>query len=466
MNLTGSWEDIPPTRDATRQPASQPQIAKQRIERPTKAKFKFLELYAGFKGFTAAVVEVNGDQVEAMKPLELYDGWDILTPEGLEEARTMAREMRTTSTWPFHAEATPRPDSPINTGTWRQCAPKRNQKAGDPVAEEGSKHLAAVEIILMEAVKGGATVSVENPWDSFLWETAKMKKLEKRLGLTAVYLDQCAYGGMSKKPTKILTNAPWMQTVNLTCGQVRQHKHSKLEGKVWDPVTKGMVWKTSRAAEYPSGLCHAWANALKTYLQEGHGQQLLQKKTFEKVGLHQNVLVRADLKRSTVPSPLTAEPSGQPDDKAVKLLTAKERREAENERAIGGLRNPRASVARNSHLRTTGLKLRRVLDAAVTPEALHDFQSCPTESPFSPEAMAQVREALATEFSTTATHSGYEKKILQALLEQSHDPDAFVIPKWLNESFPLGIIHPIPHTGIFPQTEDVSAECRLCAGEW
>ena len=253
-----------------------------------------------------------------------------------------------------------------------------------------------------------------------------------------------------------------MQSVNLTCGQVRRRKRSKLDGKVWDPVTKGMVWKTSKAAEYPSGLSHAWANAVKTHLQEGPGQRLLQRKTFEKVGLRQNVLIRADLKRPTSSSPVKAEASEQREDKTAKLLTTvKEQREFENERAIGGLRNPRASVARNSRLRNTGLKLRRVLDAALTPEALRAFQSCPTETPFSPEAMAKVRDALATEFSTTATHSGYEKGVLQALLEQSHDLDASVIPQWLNEGFPLGIIHPIPHTGIFPQTQDVSDAIRM-----
>ena len=109
------------------------------------------------------------------------------------------------------------------------------------------------------------------------------------------------------------------------------------------------------------------------------------------------------------------------------------------------------------------MRLRKVLDTALTSRALQDFQQRPTESPFSTEAMSQVREALALEFNTTATHRGYEKGILQSVLEQSHDLDAKVIPRWLNEGFPLGIIHPIPHTGIFPQTEDVSDAIRMSA---
>ena len=433
------------------------------MQQPTerKPKFKFIELYAGFKGFSTAMAEVVGENVEVLKPLELYDGWDVLTPEGLEEARKAAREadhLHVAIPCRSFTRAR-RVDAHGVVATVR--SDERPEGWGHPVAEEGNRHLEAIEVIVMEAARAGCSTSIENPWDSFLWETAKMKRLTRRLHLTPVYLEQCAYGGMSRKPTRILTDAEWMKTVQLTCGQVRPHCHSKLEGKVWDPVTEGMVWKTSKAAEYPSGLCRAWATALKDHLEAK--PIILQKKTFEKVGAHQHVLVRADLKRRSLTGPVGTQPSAEDGPKKTKLLTFKERREAENERSIGGLRNPRAAVSRNSHLRTTGMRLRKVLDTALTSRALQDFQQRPTESPFSSEAMTQIREALALEFNTTATHRGYEKSILQSVLEQSHDLDAKVIPKWLNEGFPLGIIHPIPHTGIFPQTEDVSDAIRMSA---
>ena len=354
-----------------------------------KKKFNFLELYAGFKGLSKAVLEVNGDQVHVLKPLELYDGWDILTPEGLNEARTLAKEAdRIHVAIPCRSYTRARRSDVHGTvPTVRSEA--RPEGWGHPVAEEGNRHLAAMEVVLLEAAKAGATVSVENPWDSYLWETEKMKRLAKRLNLESVYIDQCAYGGMSKKPTRILTNANWMQAVNLTCNQVRQHKHSKLEGKVWD------LWKTSKAAEY------AWAQALRDHLQHGPGQPTMQKKTFEKVGLHKQVLVRSDLKRPTSTRSAGSKGPEESEPSEVKLLTF----EAENSRAIGDLRDPRASVSQTSHLRTTGLRLRRVLNAALTPETLQAFQICPTETPFSLEVMARTRDALATEFNTTATHA-------------------------------------------------------------
>ena len=254
-----------------------------------ESKFKFLELYAGFKGLSMAMADVVGESVEVLKPLELYDGWDVLTPEGLEEARKAAREadhLHVAIPCRSYTRAR-RVDAHGAVATVR--SDERPEGWGHPVAEKGNRHLEAIEIILMEAARSGCTISIENPWNSFLWETAKMKKLAKRLHLVPVYLEQCAYGGMSRKPTRILTDAEWMQTVQLTCSQVRPHCHSKLEGKVWDPVTQSKVWKTSKAAEYPSGLCRAWAMALKDYLQAK--PLILQKKTYEKVGAHQHALV-------------------------------------------------------------------------------------------------------------------------------------------------------------------------------
>ena len=96
-----------------------------------------------------AMMEVNGSQVEAMKPLELYDGWDVLTPEGLEEARNLGRDAD-------HVHVA----IPCRSYTKARRSDQHGHVAtegwGQPVAEEGNRHLAAVEIILMEAAKGGA----------------------------------------------------------------------------------------------------------------------------------------------------------------------------------------------------------------------------------------------------------------------------------------------------------------------
>lgn len=151
-----------------------------------------------------------------------------------------------------------------------------------------------------------------------------------------------------------------MRGTNLTCRQVGPHKHAKLVGKVWDPLTQRSVWKTSKAAEYPTGLCLAWARALKEFLLSEEGTKLRMRQTYVKVGQHANVLVRADLKQPDQPAKQNA---GGIQDESFPLPATvhdfnskREAREFENQQAVGGLRNPGKAVRANSALRLTGLK--------------------------------------------------------------------------------------------------------------
>lgn len=65
-------------------------------------------------------------------------------------------------------------------------------------------------------------------------------------------------------------------------------------------------------------------------------------KTFEKVGAHQHVLVRSDPKRPSS-RPAGSEAPEETKSTEVKLLTSKERREAENERS-GDFETPEPPV--------------------------------------------------------------------------------------------------------------------------
>lgn len=69
------------------------------------------------------------------------------------------------------------------------------------------------------------------------------------------------------------------------------------------------------------------------------------------MGKWNNVLVRAPLEeRDTVKTEL------QP------KLTAKQKREMENQEAVGGLRNPRSAVRKSKELRLTGERIRHVVE--------------------------------------------------------------------------------------------------------
>ena len=85
-------------------------------------------------------------------------------------------------------------------------------------------------------------------------------------------------------------------------------------GGEWDPVTESMVWKI-QGRQTPSRTLPSLGLPTKEQLA-------LQKKTFEKVGAHQHVLIRADLKRPSSAGPAGTQPSVEDGPKKTKLLTS------------------------------------------------------------------------------------------------------------------------------------------------
>ena len=97
-----------------------------------------------------------------------------------------------------------------------------------------------------------------------MWDMRVVKQLAGLKGAREIRLDQCAYGATSKKATKILTNAGWLEAVCRRCEDVPSHDHTRLRGTVEDlrpgPQRGQQVWRTTLAAEYPQALCDAWAH--------------------------------------------------------------------------------------------------------------------------------------------------------------------------------------------------------------
>ena len=87
----------------------------------------------------------------------------------------------------------------------------------------------------------------------------------------SLVVDQYAYGGPYKKPTRVLTNAAWLleATKGRRCHEAPAHSHTALVGRVHSYRTGTEAWFTREVAEYPSGLCEAWAGAWADWL----GQQ-------------------------------------------------------------------------------------------------------------------------------------------------------------------------------------------------
>lgn len=408
--------------------------------------------------------EILGDKVEVLTPLDIYEGWDILTEEGYQYAESLVKEADHT-----HMAFPCRSFTPARRSDEFGSVPvvrslKKPEGWGHYIAEEGNRHLQAVVRLCLVARSLGHTFSLENPWKSFAWLCRIMEKLLKLPGVMEIYLDQCCYGATSKKPTCIATDAVWMAEVALHCKQVRPHKHFVLSGKMWDEITQSWVWKTRKAAEYPSGLCLAWSRSLLEFLQSEKGKELEENKTMVKVGKFQNALVNSGLlKRQAKSISDSKDVAGVSCHPEGSYRSNKEKREAENLSVVGGLRDPRRAVARNPHLRSTGGRLRKALEIGLTSEVVARFEQCPEGCPFDAELVAITQRAIAEEFQAQLIGNGYEKKLIFALLHAAHDPDRDILPKWLDEGFPLGVEQTIPWSAVFPKTDEVSAAIKISA---
>lgn len=260
-------------------------------------------------------------------PLDGFEGWDILTDEGLQRGLDLCDELD-------HGHMAP----PCRTLTKARRSDEfgvarilRSEAYpegwGDPEAEEGNKIVERMVQMILRLVARKRTFSVENPWHSFIWQLKVLVQLLRLPDVELVMLHQCPYGALTPKATGILTNASWMKKVCALCHQVRLHYHLKggLVGMAWSFQEDKYVWRTSLAAEYPCGLTIAWTRALLDWLQSDVGHSWINQRSFVKVGRWQNTLIlaeRLDRKRKA-------------DDQSMKE-TLLEKRERENREALGG----------------------------------------------------------------------------------------------------------------------------------
>ena len=83
-------------------------------------------------------------------------------------------------------------------------------KLYDQAAQDANLLANRCAALATEQGKNNRYFSIENPKKSFIWELKLLKRAEKLEGVSIVHIDQCAYGSPHKKPTTILTNAPWI----------------------------------------------------------------------------------------------------------------------------------------------------------------------------------------------------------------------------------------------------------------
>ena len=413
-------------------------------------KFKFLEL-------SREIERLCGNLVEVQQPLDVMEDWDILTDEGFEKAKGAVLDAdHTHMAFPRRSfSRARRQDGHGSVPVIRSDS--RPEGWGHPTAEEGNRILERVIALIYLIEEAGKTWLLENPLTSYAWEQPKMMKILKRAGVRNVDLDQCPYGAHTRKSTKIVTSAAWMAEVKVRCEDVRPHFHlpGGLSG-TWNPVTGEWVWKTSRAAEYPFGLCNAWAQALLTWLESPRGYEWLASRTMVHTKSNQLILMKNKLemmKRKREELAAQKECTKEAKKETSSLQASRdannkskiEIREEENLAAVGGLRDPRKAVACNRALRKMGHRVREALALCIEE---HDLRLFEEDMKVSPELTQKAVQVLHEEFEVNEAQNaeGYKIALLQAMLDAASDADAQVLPRWLDEGVPLGLSVPIEHT--------------------
>eukprot|EP00435_Cladocopium_sp_Y103_P045468 s273_g13.t1 len=259
----------------------------------TKATFE--ELFAGEAGLTRAVGRIGGERVQIRRPQDTKYGHDITDDREFLEMmdaetpdwRHMAPPCRTFT-------KARRKDRHGTVAVLRSDS--RPEGFGDEQTVEANGIADRCVSLGEKQLEEGKWFSLENPEPSYIWELKSVKRLRSRPGVRLVILDQCAYGGPFKKTTIVLTNCPWLFE-GRRCGDAPRHAHTVLEGRVWSYKDSREVWLTAEAAEYPTGLCEAWAEAWVTWLGDQSLAQINPPKAcYRKIGRHQNKLVREELK--------------------------------------------------------------------------------------------------------------------------------------------------------------------------
>ena len=119
-------------------------------------------------------------------------------------------------------------------------------------------------LLMQSVITAGGDFSLENPLSSLVWQVPSVQQLKVRHHLYNVDLDQCEFGGASKKSTRLLvSNALFLQLARACSGD---RLHVPLKGKVRGPDGR-LIFATKPAQIYPVGLVVAWSAVVEQILQ-------------------------------------------------------------------------------------------------------------------------------------------------------------------------------------------------------
>ena len=207
--------------------------------------------------------------------------------------------------------------------------------------------------------------------------------------------------------------------------------------------------------DYRSKITHAFM----TWLHDGASNP---KPMWTRVGVWGNTLVRAsDVQEHRSVTSYT----GRPTWKGVQLFKSHQSlrvlREEENDRAIGGLRNPTRAVAGNPASRHVGSQKHPQFVAMVSELRSTTNRDVSQLSRLAVQvgtvAAQEVVVSLGLKCGIERAHGRYRAELVAELMNAMHDPDKEVA-LWLRGHTPVGIHHPIVPSGVFPTASVTKAQ--------
>ena len=141
--------------------------------------------------------------------------------------------------------------------------------------------------------------------------------------------------------------------------------------------------------------------------------------------------------------------------------SGRERRNAENDQALGGMRRPDRSVESQSRYLETGKVLRGVLmdilvEFPVVLQIVRDIRDGKRVEGFGENVLHKTRTDLFKALGAKQEPHGHgpEGGLFEAWGEAVGDEDcALWLPKWLVEGAPMGITREVPLAGVFPRVD-------------
>ena len=205
----------------------------------------FLEVCSGSALLTQAMRCAG---FNTMEPVDLITGWDLTSRAHCKQLKEKIRQWR-----PLYTHFAP--VCRIFSIAYHHAEPETEDSAQryqhDMILAVNVCNLASFVTKLM------LFVGVENPIRSGMFKLTCYVALHKQVGFSYVELNLCMFGyrhpatdELVWKGLKILTSAPWMTVMGVTCD--KRHPHTELHGGY-----------TKASSKYPWEFCVAYAQALK-----------------------------------------------------------------------------------------------------------------------------------------------------------------------------------------------------------